>query len=141
MKRFVTFLLVLFNELLGFLPGEATVVVLILAAEVTEAGGLVVDGAAEVELLDDLEGSELEVLLDEFEEGLVSPAVLDGAVGFEMDGEGFSNTDGVGELDEDALAVSASDEGLGDPAGGVGSRAVDLGGILTGEGTTTVGTP
>ena len=131
----------LFNELLGGFPSEATVAGFILAAEVTEAGGLVVDGAAEVELLDDLEGSELEVLLDEFEEGFVSPAVLDGAVGFEMDGEGFSDTDGVGELDEDALAVSAGNEGLGDPAGGVGGRAIDLGGILAGEGTTTVGTP
>ena len=106
-----------------------------------EAGGLVVDGAAEVELLDDLEGGELEVLLDEFEERFVSPAFLDGAVGLQVDGEGLGDTDGVGELDEDALAVSTSNEGLGDPAGSVGSGAVDLGGILAGEGATTVGTP
>ena len=33
------------------------------------------------------------------------------------------------------------DDGLGDPAGEVGSRAVDLAVVLAGEGTTTVGTP
>lgn len=33
------------------------------------------------------------------------------------------------------------DERLGDPAGKVGSRAVDLAVVLAGEGTTTVSTP
>lgn len=33
------------------------------------------------------------------------------------------------------------DNGLGDPAGEVGSRAIDLAVVLAGEGTTTVGTP
>lgn len=44
-------------------------------------------------------------------------------------------------MHESTASKLGSDDGLGDPAGGVGGRSVDLGGIFAGEGSTTVRTP
>ena len=44
-------------------------------------------------------------------------------------------------MDKAATGQLGVDQGLSDPAGNVSSRAVDLGVVLAGEGTTTVGTP
>ena len=57
------------------------------------------------------------------------------------DGEGLGDTDGVGDLDQDALAESGLDERLGDPASGVGGGPIHLGEVLAGEGAATVGAP
>jgi hypothetical protein len=72
------------------------------------------------------------------------------------DGERLSDSNSVGELNSDtptshlisvcthdedvlySLSESSSDEGLGDPPGSVGSRSVDLGPILSREGSSTV---
>ena len=51
------------------------------------------------------------------------------------------NTDGVRDLDENSSAETGADERLGDPSGGVGGRSVDLGVVLAGEGSATVGAP
>ena len=45
------------------------------------------------------------------------------------------------DLYEDSSAESGLDEGLGDPAGGVGCGPVHLGEVLAGEGASTVGAP
>ena len=125
------------GELLGGLPEEVGVV----AAEVTVVGGLLVDGPPELESVDDLAGAKVEVGLDDGEEILVGAATLGGTVGVDEDGEGVRDTDGVRDLHEGAVGEAGGDERLGDPPGGVGSRAIDLGGVLAGEGTTTVGAP
>lgn len=120
-------------ELLGLLPGEVGV------GEVAVLGRLAVDGLDEVELLDNDTGAHVEVVadnLDELVRGLVGSAV-----GLDEDGEGLGDTDGVGELDEGAAGEAGGDERLGDPAGEVGGRTVDLGVVLAGEGSTAVGAP
>jgi len=120
-------------ELLGLLPGEG------LVAEVTVLGSTVVDGVGEVELLDNDTGTEVEVLADDLDELL---GVLVGStVVLNEEREGLGDTNGVRELDETAAGETGLDQGLGDPAGEVGSGTVDLGVILSGESTTTVGTP
>lgn len=121
-------------ELLGLLPAEALV-----GTEVTELGSLVVDGLGQVELLDNDTGSHVEVGTDNVNELL--GALLRSAVAIDVDGARLSDTDGVGQLDQSAAAELGVDEGLGDPSGEVGSGAVDLGEVLSGESTTTVGTP
>jgi len=55
--------------------------------------------------------TEIPVLVDDVDELLV--ALLSSAVGVHVDGEGLSNTDGVGELDEDTAGEASSDQGLG----------------------------
>lgn len=121
-------------EGLRLLPGEGLV-----GAEVAVLGGLEVDGAVQRELADNDTGAEVKVVADDLDE-LVG-GLLRGAVGVDVDGEGLSNTNGVGELNEGTAGEAGSDEGLGDPAADVGSRTVDLGEVLAGESTTTVGTP
>lgn len=107
--------------------------------EVAVSSGVTVDGLLEVELLDDDTGSEVPVVADDLNELLVS--LLGGAVGVDVDGQWLSNTNGVRELDESTASELSVHEGLGDPSGGVGSRSVDLGEVLSGESTSTVGTP
>jgi len=106
---------------------------------VTVGGGLLVDGVFELEILDDLARAKVEVVLDDLQKLLF--ALRRGAVAEDGDGEGFGDTDGVGDLDQDALAESGLDEGLGDPASGVGGRTIHLGEVLAGEGAATVGAP
>lgn len=101
--------------------------------------GLEVDGLGKIELLDDDTGAEVEVVADDLDELL--RGLLGGAVGIDVDGEGLSDTNGVGELDKGTAGKAGGNEGLGDPAADVGSGTVDLGEVLAGEGTTTVSTP
>jgi hypothetical protein len=120
-------------EGLGLLPGEVGV------GEVAVLGGLAVDGVDEVELLDNDTGAHVEVGLDDLDE--LTGALVGGAVGLNEDGERLGDTNGVGELDKGTAGELGVNERLGDPAGEVGSRAVDLAVVLAGEGTTTVSTP
>lgn len=120
-------------EGLGLLPGEG------LVGEVTVLGGLGVDGLGKVKQLDDDTGTEVEVVPDDLDQ-LVG-ALGRGAVALDEDGKGLGNTDGVRELDKAAAGKIGVDKGLGDPASNVSGRAVDLGVVLAGEGTTAVGTP
>lgn len=121
------------RKLLDLLPSE------LLATEVSVAGGGLEDGLVEAEVADDTTGAEVKVLLHELHEGLL--VVLGGAVSVDVDGERVGNTNGVGELDADTVAEVVGHEGLGDPAGGVGGGTVDLGAVLAGEGTASVGAP
>lgn len=102
-------------------------------------GRLEVDGLGQIQLLDDDTGAQVEVGADDLDK--LVRGLRRGAVGVDVDREGLSNADGVRELDEGAASEAGGDEGLGDPAADVGSRAVDLGEVLAGEGTTTVSTP
>ena len=104
-------------------------------------GGLLVDWSQEVELLDDVARAEVEVLLHNADEVLISESFLYGSIGFNMDGERVGQTDGVRNLDEDSVAEASCYQGLGNISTVVGSRSVDLGGVLAGEGTTTVRSP
>ncbi len=120
-------------ELLWLFPGEA------LVGEVTVLGGLKVDWLGQVELLDDHSRAEVEVGANDLLE-LVG-GVVGGSVGVDENGGWLSDTDGVGELDKRTASELGVDEGLGDPAGDVGSGTIDLGEILSGESTTSVGSP
>lgn len=104
-----------------------------------EVGSLLVDGATEVEVANDKTGAEVEVGLDDLKD--LSIGLDTGAVGVHVEGHGVSNTNGIGDLDEGTTAELGSDEGLGDPAGSIGSGAIDLAGVLAREGSTTVGAP
>lgn len=121
-------------ESLGLLPAEVLV-----GAEVAVLGRLEVDGPGKVELLDDDTGAHVEVLADDLDE--LVRGLGGGAVGVDEDGQGLGDTDGVGQLDQRTAGKAGGDQGLGNPTGQVGGGAVDLGEVLAGEGTTTVGTP
>lgn len=125
------------GEILGGFPGEVGIV----STEVTAGSSLLVDGSLEVEFLDDHTRSQIEVVGDDFLEIQIRVAFSSSVIRVDVDGEGLSNTNTVSNLDEGSLAETSMDEGLGDPSGSVGSRSVNLSGVLTGESTTTVTTP
>ena len=102
-------------------------------------GGLEVDWAGQVELLDDHSWAEVKVGADDLLK--LVRGVVGGSVGVNVNGSWLSDTDGVGELDETTASELGVDEGLGDPAGNVGSGTIDLGEVLSGESTTSVGSP
>ena len=110
-----------------------------LVREVAILGRLVVDRVGEVELLDDDTGTHVKVGLDDLDELL--GGLGRGAVGVDVEREGLGNTDGVRQLYEGTTGQPRGDQRLGDPAAEIRSRAVDLGEVLAGEGTTTVGAP
>lgn len=120
-------------EGLRLLPGE------LLVGEVTVLGGLEVDGLGQIELLDNDTGTEVKVVADDLDELL--GGLLGSTVGLNEDGEGLSDTNGVGELDKGTTSKTSVDQGLSDPAGNVGGGTIDLGVILAGKSTTTVSTP
>ena len=105
----------------------------------TVLGSLEVDGLGKVQLLDNDTRTEVKVVADDLDE-LVG-ALVGCTVGLDEDGEGLSDTNGVRELNKGAARKAGRDEGLGDPSRGVSRRTVDLGEVLAGEGTSTVGTP
>ena len=102
-------------------------------------GGCVVDGVGEVQLLDNDTRAEVKVLVDDLNKLL--RGLVRGAVCLNEEGQRLSYTNGVGKLDQCATSQLGVDERLGDPAGKVSGGAVDLGVVLSGESTTTVGTP
>ena len=103
------------------------------------AGGLAVDRPAQVEVLDDARRGQREVLADQL--GDLRVGDLAGAVGVDVDADRLGDADGVGELHLAALGQAGGDDVLGDVAGHVGGRAVDLRGVLAAEGAAAVPAP
>jgi hypothetical protein len=106
---------------------------------VTVLGRLEVDGVGQVELLNNDTGAEVEVVEDDLDK--LFRGLVRGAVGLDEQGEGLGDTDGVRQLDECAAGELGVHERLGDPARKVSGRTVDLGVVLSGESTTSVGSP
>ena len=74
-------------------------------------------------------GPEVEVLADNFDELLIRN--LASAVRVDVDRERLGDTDGVRELDKGTTGKTSSDQRLGDPSSGVGSRTINLGEVLS----------
>lgn len=105
----------------------------------TVLGSLAVDGLGKIKLLNDDTGLHVEVVTDNLDQLL--GGLLRCAVGVDVDRQRLGNTDSVRQLDESAAGQTSGDQRLGNPATEVSGRAVDLGEVLSGECTTTVGTP
>lgn len=101
--------------------------------------GLEVDWLGEVELLDDDTWSEVEVVVDDFDELIRRP--IRGAVRVNKDGERLCDTDSVRKLYKCTAAKFSVNKRFSNPSCKIGSRSVDLGEILAGEGPTTMGAP
>mmetsp|Transcript_8932 Transcript_8932/g.20778 ORF Transcript_8932/g.20778 Transcript_8932/m.20778 type:complete len:484 (+) Transcript_8932:815-2266(+) len=125
------------------LPREELDAVLVrgLAAEVAVGRGAVVLGLPQLEVACERAGPAVELELDHVRDGLGGEPGLLGPVGLDEEAEGLGDADGVRELHERALGEAGVDDGLGHPPAGVGGTAVDLGGVLPGEGSSAVGSP
>ena len=126
-------------EVLRSLPCEVSII----AAEMSVSRGLLHAWSAQVQVTNDATGSEVEVVLDNLGQILVS-LVGSGeasAVRVNEDRKGMRKTNSVTELNKASVAKASVHQRLGDPSGSVSSRSIDLGGVLTGEGASSVGTP
>ena len=125
-------ILLQFLRLIYSLPAQFQIV----AAKVTIRSGLLVDGTAQIQHLDDAGGTQVKVLANDLYQLLVGQ--LAGAEGVHHDGGGLSHADGVGQLDLALVSQAGCYDILGHIAGCVSSRTVYLGAVLTGECTAAV---
>ena len=102
---------------------------------------LLVNRALQVQLLDDVARAEVEVLHHDLGDILVGETAHRGTVSINVNAQGVGEADSVGNLNESAVSQLVRDDRLGDVASVVGRRSVDLGWVLAGEGTATVGRP
>ena len=121
-----------YGGFVGGFPGEFWFV----AAEVAVGGGFAVDGAQQVEGLDDAFRPQVEVGADEFNDFFIG--YLAGAEGVDHQRYGLGDTNRVGDLDFAAGGQAGGDDVFGDITTGVGGGAVDLGGVFAGERATAV---
>src|SRR5215471_14801091 len=116
------------------LPGEIGLA----SAEVPVGGRLLVDRAAEVQVLDDAGGREVEVASDHRLE--LRRGHLAGAIGLDHDRDRIRYADRVGHLYLRSLRETRPDDVLRHVTGHVARGSVDLRRILPGEGAAPVGT-
>lgn len=119
-------------DLVGFFPSEGFAG----TTEVTVGGGGAVDGASEIEAFDDTGGFGGEDLGDHEAEFFFGDGA--GAEGIDHDGDGFSDADGVGELNFAAGGEASGNDVFGDVSGHVCGGAVDFAGVFSGESAATV---
>jgi len=111
------------------------------ATEMAVCGSLVVFGFTKTEVAGEGTGTAIKVDLDNFGDLGGGEAFLFGSVGLDKDTQWLGDTNGVRELDTRTFTESGLDDGLCHPTASVGGGSIDLGGILSGEGTSSVGTP
>src|SRR5690606_22859631 len=108
----------------------------LVAAEVAVRRRLLVDGAQEVEHLQDAVRTQVEVLVHGRDDLLLGHLVR--AEGLDGDGGRLRDADRVRHLNLAAVREARGDDVLRDVAAGIGGRAVDLRRILTRECTAAV---
>lgn len=120
----------------GLFPGEVGVV----SAKVAVFRRLLVDRAFKVQLFDNVTGAEVEIRRNDLLDLLVG-AVNRRSVGIDVDRQRVRKADSVRNLHKHAVGELVRHDRFGDEAGVVSSGAIDLGWVLAGEGTTSVGAP
>src|SRR5215469_3664898 len=120
------------------LPRE-TAVAFRLPAEMPIGGGPPVNRLVQIEMRADAARREIHQLLQDWGE----PLLVRGSRRVDIERQRFGNADRVSDLDSAALGETRSDDILGQITSGVGSRAVNLRRVLSGERTAAVrrGTP
>merc|ERR1711939_1063824 len=110
-------------------------------AEVAVGGGLLVLWLTEDQGHGNGTWTAVELDLQDVSDVIGSQLAALGAVGLDEERQRLGHTDGVRELDQAALGKATLHNRLGHLTADVCGRAVHLGRVLAGEGTTTVGTP
>ena len=123
--------------LLGSLPGEVGID----SAEVAVFSSLLINRSSQVKFLDDVSRSEVEVVSHDSFQVFVLSSSLGSSIRIDVHGEGVGKTNSVGDLDENSAGELIGDQGLGDVTSVVSSRSVDLGGVFSREGTSSMGSP
>jgi len=129
----------LVGQFLWHFPSEIRVV----AAKMSVGSSLLQDWATQVQVTDDASRSQVEVVLDNVGNFSISlaRAGLSCTIGVNEDRQWLRNTNGIGQLHQHTVSQTSSNQRLGYPTSSISSRTIDLGSILSREGSSTVSTP
>jgi len=89
----------------------------------------------------DATSTKVKVLVDDFNQVFIGHTFLGSTVGVNVNRQWVWYTNSVRQLYQNTLGQASSYNRLGNPTGSVSSGTINLSGILTGESSTTVGTP
>lgn len=101
----------------------------------SKRSSLEIDRSLELQVAHDDARAQVEVVLHDLQDLLIG--LRSSSIGVDEQGHWVGNTDGVGDLHEAAVGQTGSHDGLGDPAGSVGGRTIDLGWVLARESATS----
>jgi len=108
---------------------------------VAKGGSLLEDWTLKVKFLDDGTRAEVEIISHDANKVVVVHAFLYCTIGVDMDGKRVSNSNSVRYLHEHSMCKAIGNERLGNISSEVGGRSVDLRGVLSREGTTSMRAP
>merc|ERR1719253_1634269 len=125
------------GKVLNFLPCEVRV----LTSEVTVGSSLAHNRALKVKIPDDTSWTKIEVVLNNFSKLSIGLSVGNSSVRVNKDGKWVWNSNGVRKLYKCPSAKSSGNKTLGDPTGSISGGTINLCGVLSREGSSSVGTP
>merc|ERR1719253_110645 len=125
------------GKVLNFLPCEVRV----LTSEVTVGSTLAHNRALKVKIPDDTSWTKIEVVLNNFSKLSIGLSVGNSSVRVNKDGKWVWNSNGVRKLYKCPSAKSSGNKTLGDPTGSISGGTINLCGVLSREGSSSVGTP
>merc|ERR1719253_767376 len=125
------------GKVLNFLPCEVRV----LTSEVTVGSSLAHNWALKVKIPDDTSWTKIEVVLNNFSKLSIGLSVGNSSVRVNKDGKWVWNSNGVRKLYKCPSAKSSGNKTLGDPTGSISGGTINLCGVLSREGSSSVGTP
>lgn len=105
----------------------------------SKRSSLEIDWSLELQIAHNDTRAQVKVVLHDLHDLLVG--FRSSSIGVDEQGHWVGNTNGVGDLHEATVGQTGSHDGLSDPAGSVGSRAIDLSWVLSREGASSVGSP
>src|SRR3989338_9000161 len=110
-------------------------------AEMTVFRRISVDRTAQFEIADDCTRLKIKILTDDVFEIRICERCRDCPIRVYIDGEWFAQPNRVRDLYKYSVAQSVMHKGLGNPTACIRTGSVDLGRILSREGSATMSTP
>lgn len=124
-------------QVLNLLPSK----ICIASTEMATMGCLPVNWPLQSQIFNDCSRSKVEVSGHDSYQVLVSVALSHCTVAVDKNTQGLWKTNTVGNLHHHSFAELISDQIFGNPSGSIGSWSIDLWGILSWEGSSSVSSP
>mmetsp|Transcript_26154 Transcript_26154/g.72136 ORF Transcript_26154/g.72136 Transcript_26154/m.72136 type:complete len:257 (+) Transcript_26154:3690-4460(+) len=125
------------SEFLHSFPGK----IRIISSEMSIGSRLSQNGATQVEVPNDATRSEIKVLIDDGCQIGIRHSFLDRSIRIDKDGQRIGDTNGIRQLNQGSLAQFGSHQGFGNPPGGIGCRAINLGRVFARKCSTPMSPP
>jgi len=108
---------------------------------VAKGRGLLVNRTEKVQITEDDSRAQVKVVVDNLKKVRIGVSTFHRAIRVDKDRKRLGHTNSVGNLDKNTVAEPSVHKRLGHPTSSIGTRAIHLGGVLSGESSTTMSTP